>query len=121
MSCCTFRLSTTDESVPALRMYTVITSTDGVKVPLNDAHSFAAEGTTPNKQRLLSWLMPAQCTGLRTRYGAASNQPHQLYWSSANRNWETYAGDNWSGMVELTHVLAGANHHQRRARADARR
>ena len=89
MSCCTFRLLTTDDSVPVFQMYTVITSTDGVKVALNDAHSFTVEGNMPNKQRLLSWLMPAQCTRLHTMYGAASNQPPELCRSSANRNWET--------------------------------
>ena len=120
MSCCTVRLLTTDDSVPVFQMYTVITSTDGVKVALNDAHSFTAEGTTPNKQRLLSWPMPAQCTRLRTRDDAASNQPASpTVLAVCKSQLGDYAGDNWSGMVELTHVLAGANHHQRRARADA--
>jgi hypothetical protein len=120
MGCCTVRLLTTDDSVPVFQMYTVITSTDGVKVALNDAHSFTAEGTAPNKQRPLSWPMPAQCTRLHTRDDAASNQPASptvLVVSKSQLG--DYAGDNCSGMVELTHVLAGANHHQRRARADA--
>ncbi len=60
MSCCSLRLFTTVEFVLFFQMYTVIMSTDGVKVPLNGAHPFASEATAPKKQRLLSWLMPAQ-------------------------------------------------------------
>ncbi len=66
MSCCNLRLLTKVESVPFFHMYTVITSTVGVKVQLNGAHPFASEGIAPKKQRLLSWLMPAQCTRLHT-------------------------------------------------------